>query len=222
MTVAILIIVCVIAAVIIMGKKKTSPQVTPTPTPAPGKRPAPFYGKPITLDAPRYGRGQRIVLNAMPETHGCDAGVGYAAQTQGIFDNGSGPYRWRVDVHAKRTGVKMPIYQWLGQLAGVEVTGQILAQSEMVCFYCFGKRPWSSLGTLGSCNEFTPLPEYLAEGEAKTTVKACATCPTPSPAPTTSPTLPAELLAVDVTVWNADDVSAEYHYEVLAETRNCS
>lgn len=221
MLVAILIIVVVIAAVILLGqKKKPSTPVAPTPTPGPGKRPAPNYGKPITLDAPRYGKGQRIVVNALPETHGCEAGVGYAAQTQGIFDNGSGPYRWRVDAYAKRTGVRMPVYQWLGQFAGVEVTGKILPQGEMVCFYCFGKRPWSSMGTLGPCNEYTPLPEYVEEGESKTTVKACGTCPTPSPTP--SPTFPVETICVDVIVWNADDQFAEYHYEVLAETKSCS
>lgn len=221
--VVIVVIAAVIAVALIMGKKRPSGTSTTTPPiSTPGKRPAPEFGKPISLDHPRYGKGQRIVVSALPETHGCDGAVGYAAQTQGIFDNGSGPYTWRLRVRSRKSGTVMPVYEWNGQFAELEKTDQIVPQATVLCFYVFGKRPWKSLGTAGACNEFTPLPGYEDVGESKTTAKACPTCPGGSGSTTTDPEFPSELIVVEVTVWNADGVAEVYKYEIVGETTSCS
>jgi hypothetical protein len=208
----------------------------PTPTPA-VKRPAPAYLGALQLKWRWYGFGQRIIVGLNREDHACSAG-GVVKQTDGIVDNGSGPYDVAMEATDTSTGKTMPVYT-LGAdgYAGDEVTGtwvRVLQGIDALVFYALGRRPWEKVGALVNCDEFVPLTEYadklpatskLARSKAaasKATATKCG-CGSGGGSTVSQPARPTTTVEVKVWIRNADGVVSEPNvFNLTVETSSCT
>lgn len=229
MQIAVLVLVAVIALIVLMnlGKKPTPVTPTPaTPTVPAGPRPAPkFLG--FLLTKSWYGFGEQLILNTMPEVHGCDQGTGAPTVRTGIEDNGSGPYSVRLRAYVKDTGVEMPIYTTASDHVAYQECAGKWMPSGMFKVYLLGKCPYIN-GALSNCNEFIPLDEYnLTTKGAKAKTAAPRACGNGGSgdggSSVTYPTKPTTVVRIQLMIRNADGVIGDPHtFDLTVETRSCS
>jgi hypothetical protein len=124
------------------------------------KRPAPkWYGFLWIKDA--FDEGERIIL-ALWVNKPTDLGTaGPCAVQRGLVDNGTGPYKVRVEALRGSDGARVPVYA--GD-TGPRCDGEWIDPGEIVV-YANGVRPYGAIGSLTGCNKFVPLDD--ADGKPR-------------------------------------------------------
>ncbi len=201
MDLGLVVIVGVVAVglIVLLGRKDTKPTPTPQPTPEPAPLPAApkFLGFLFLKDV--YDEGERLTLNTGEECHG--VGPNCNAQSHGIVDNGTGPYKVKIRAMRADNGEGMPVYGYDG---GPRVDGNWV-DSGFFDIYLLAKRPYGQIGTGMPCNEFIP--------------RDCDPAPVPAPAPAPARSVG---VVVECVVMNAAGMtSAAYRQTVKVQLSAC-
>jgi len=195
-----------VGLIVLLGRKDAKPQPQPVPQPVPGPAPLPAPPKVMGFLFLKdvYQEGEPMTVNTVEECHG--DGAGCSAQSHGIVDNGTGPYKVKMRAMRADTGAAMPVYVHDG---GPRVDGNWV-DSGFFDIYLLSKRPYNQIGTGMPCNEFIPRVEG----------KACDTVPTPAPAPVPGKNIG---VVIECAVMNAAGATAAaYRQTVQVQQSVCS
>ncbi len=231
MTVAILIIVCVIAAVILIGKKNTDSTPTPSPAPQPdltNNPPIIFHPSRPRTQTAYLINNELLVFDYRHRKRGCDT-AGNAMDEVGAYDPEGGMLEFRTEASLRLEGggiVKYPIFSmsskapidgdWLEpgtEDLPISVKNSITGEKE----------PLSVFGlVIGHTTDDTPLLVRNVDVNATiVSAKACGCNPTPQPQPEEPTSERLGVLTVTTTVRDPKGLVAadSFAYEVYRGCR---